>query len=189
MVQYADVQIIQSAVQVTLRVSRTDQICYFDFCSILRNKYLPISLLSSYLHQRPKGGGPSFSHFDGLLLTRFHFSAVLSKAINFLDIKQVLRHHSFRIGGTTLLSQRNVDDVIRALGRWADNSPVFKRYTRLDKFQACSPVKLVSACGSYKQFTHSIITRQLRAIAQTIILNFRSSSHLDDRVFPHYQGL
>ena len=45
--------------------------------------------------------------------------------------------HSFRIGGTTQLCQQNVaDNDIKAMGRWADNGQVFRRYIRLDKFQA-----------------------------------------------------
>jgi site-specific recombinase XerD len=59
----------------------------------------------------PNLGKDIFIHFNHMPLTRYQFTSVLKKALNFLNIKKGhFRSHSFRIGGATELARQGVPE-------------------------------------------------------------------------------
>lgn len=114
-------------------------VAFFGFMRIggQDSEICPVSLLRKYLQQRPSVSGPLLCLFNGQAVTRWQFAVVLSWTLNFLDIKEVIRSHSFRIGAATLSSSQSISDAeIKTMGRWSEQSTAFKRYIRLDKIKA-----------------------------------------------------
>ena len=93
----------------------------------------PFLNVSEYLAIRPKSTAtkPLFCHYNGTILTRQQFSALISKSLKFSGIESgQYKAHSFRIGGATALSLAGYsDEEIQSRGRW--RSAVFKSYIRL----------------------------------------------------------
>lgn len=94
----------------------------------------PYALVTKYLsvHSNPKG--PLFCHLGGFPVTRYQFSAVLTKAISALNIDATpYKSHSFRIGASTELALKGYpSDIIQTSGRWRSNC--YKSYIRMPKF-------------------------------------------------------
>ena len=93
-----------------------------------------VKILHNYLNMRePSPLSPLFLHFDGSYLTRFQFNAILRKTLQFCGVKDHIRSHSFRIGGTSELARKGVlDNDIQKWGRWA--SDAYSSYIRLNFF-------------------------------------------------------
>jgi hypothetical protein len=93
----------------------------------------PFLNVSEYLAIRPKSTAtkPLFCHYNGTILTRQQFSALISKSLKFSEIEGgQYEAHSFRIGGVTALSLAGYsDEEIQSRGRW--RSAGFKSYIRL----------------------------------------------------------
>lgn len=90
-----------------------------------------VSALMTYL-QQSQGNGVLFSHFDSSPLTRYQFTNVLARAVDFCDFpnKTLFKSHSFRIGAATTARQNGIpDSEIQTMGRW--RSGAFKTYIRL----------------------------------------------------------
>jgi hypothetical protein len=61
----------------------------------------------------------TFVHFDEACLSKYQFSPVLQKCLQFCDIPLYIRSHSFRIGRSTDLARFGVeDDHIKQCGRY-----------------------------------------------------------------------
>ena len=91
----------------------------------------PVQKLSAYLRFRPKFDGLLFVHKDGSAVTRYQFSALLKKSLQYNGIESDrYTTHSFRIGAATTAKKSGFDDdTIASLGRWKSNS--FKLYIRV----------------------------------------------------------
>uniref|UniRef100_A0A8W8L937 Tyr recombinase domain-containing protein n=1 Tax=Magallana gigas TaxID=29159 RepID=A0A8W8L937_MAGGI len=70
------------------------------------------------------GQGQFLVHFDGKPLTRYQFSAILAKSLQFCEGKiGRFKSHSFRIGAATEAAMRGIpDQVIKQWGRWKSES-------------------------------------------------------------------
>lgn len=92
----------------------------------------PIRRLADFLKLRHPGyNRPLYLHFDGSNLTRYQFGVILRKALQFCDIRDHIRPHSFRIGRATELAKMNVaDHDIKKMGRWSSNA--YSGYIRLE---------------------------------------------------------
>lgn len=92
----------------------------------------PIYLLSSYLKIRHIDEGPLFCHFNKKGVTRFQFSKLLCKSLQFNNCNpNEFNTHSFRIGAATHCAMSGQSEqVIMTKGRW--KSACFKRYIRID---------------------------------------------------------
>lgn len=140
-IQVSDVVFASDEVLITVHFSKTDQSgksVTLQFTRCCSKQICPVTLIEKYMLQRPKVQGPLFCHLNGGPMTRYQFSAMLSKALKFLKLESpFIRSHSFRIGAATVASSQNIDDSeIKKMGRWSDLSLVYKRYIRLDKIQA-----------------------------------------------------
>jgi len=119
---------------VTIRSSKADQ--HGEQATLILSKQekglYPIKAVNQFLDLRyPSQNSPIFLHFDGSVVTRYQFNAVLQKALAFCKIRDHVRPHSFRIGGATELSRRGVaDSDIKRWGRWSSNA--YTSYIRLE---------------------------------------------------------
>jgi hypothetical protein len=106
-----------------------------------------------------------FIHFNHMPLTRYQFTSVLKKALNFLNIKKGhFRSHSFRIGGATELARQGVQEKeIMKLGldpQWISKMLGVGRISRFlsikeSKSLNCSPwwpIQWTVKCGSSPKF-------------------------------------
>ncbi|XP_061185469.1 uncharacterized protein LOC133193520 [Saccostrea echinata] len=137
--QQNDIDIIQvnghKQVKLTIRQSKTDQLgnkaTLFLFST--GGPACPVSTISNFLGVRTRGS-PSANqflvHFDGKPLTRYQFSALLAKTLQFCNIKNGrYRSHSFRIGAATEAAMRGIpDQIIKEWGRW--KSGAYSSYIR-----------------------------------------------------------
>lgn len=119
----------------TLKSSKTDQRLKSATLIIRRqvDKLIcPIESLKRYLSIRGNfPNGNLFIHFDGSNLTRYQFSYILQKSLNFCEEKGLYKPHSFRIGGATEAKRLGFDDdTIMQWGRWSSNA--YEKYIRLD---------------------------------------------------------
>ena len=140
-ISISDVKACSNTVEINLRYSKTDQLgksVTLEFSQCESKQICPVTLLHKFLQQRPKVQGPLFCHYNGLPVTRFQFSAILSKVVQFSSPNApVVRTHSFRIGASSVSYLQNISESdIREMGRWSDQSSVYKRYIRLDKIKA-----------------------------------------------------
>lgn len=119
---------------VTVPYSKNDQ--YGNSASIripeTKSSTCPVAHMRSFLAMRPQCKGPLFCHYSGAPLTRYQFSAILSKVINIVGDKSVkgkFRSHSFRIGRASDLFDKgfSIDDI-KIMGRW--KSDAYKSYIR-----------------------------------------------------------
>jgi integrase len=98
----------------TLKSSKTDQRLKSVTLIIRRqvDKLIcPIESLKRYLSIRSNfPDGNLFIHFDGSNLTRYQFSYILQKSLNFCEEKGLYKPHSFRIGGATEAKRLGFDD-------------------------------------------------------------------------------
>ena len=123
----------EEKVMLKLSHSKTDQ--YANGVVIVlskgSSKLCPYTSLHNYMKIRPHVNGPFFCHFGGNPLTRYQFSAVLSKAIAAIsENTKLFKSHSFRIGASTSASMLGLtEDEIKILGRW--KSQVVRDYIRV----------------------------------------------------------
>jgi hypothetical protein len=98
-----------------------------DICPVERVKQFLVMRYSG-----PTCSLPVHVHFDGSNLTRYQFNSVLLKTLQFCQ--NIVRSHSFRIGGASELARRGVtESEIKRLGRW--NSKAYSRYIRLSSLE------------------------------------------------------
>lgn len=122
---------------INLKHSKTDQVGKGTILQIGNSEGVgcPFKLVEKYLSVRPLTAGPLFCHFDKTPLTRYQFTAVLSKAIVRLKLPENTRYksHSFRIGASTELALQGFSaETIQKCGRW--KSSCYKSYIRIPKF-------------------------------------------------------
>ena len=130
----SDVQISNGAecIYVHLRFSKTDQ--WGKGIKIEIPKAIgiicPVESLVDYLKVRPTVNGPLFCHFNGNALSRYQFSAMLSKTLKCSGIEPSnYKSHSFRIGSASALFMAGYsEDAIKHIGRW--KSTAYKSYIR-----------------------------------------------------------
>ncbi|CAC5420125.1 unnamed protein product [Mytilus coruscus] len=132
---YKDIKINLSSIEIRLRSSKTDQCCTGttividdrpgDVCAVFA--------LRNYLKIRPNVAGQLFCHFDGTPITRYQFSGVLKKSLNVLGLSQgKYTSHSFRIGAATSAAMNGLSDSeIQTMGRWKSDS--FRSYIRIQQ--------------------------------------------------------
>lgn len=117
---------------VFVRHSKTDQMGKGVTIELRKNGTLicPFHSIHDYLLARPEKSGPLFCHFSGAPLTRYQFSAMLNKTLDYAGIdSKHFKCHSFRIGGATALSMagRSIEEI-KSMGRW--KSSAYKSYIR-----------------------------------------------------------
>ena len=90
----------------------------------------PVQAMRQYLGVRVPKEGPLFAHFSGQPITRYQFTAILTKALQLSGIDNVgFKSHSFRIGAATTLAQQGTPaEIIQAAGRW--KSLAYRSYIR-----------------------------------------------------------
>lgn len=129
----SDVEFLGSELHLKIRNSKSDQLGRKVILVLVsqNSEICPVYLMKCYFKARGnQPDKPIFTHYDGSALTRFQFDSVLQKALNFCDVKDRIRPHSFRIGGATELAKRGVSDTeIKKWGRWASNA--YSVYIRL----------------------------------------------------------
>lgn len=128
---------VKQLLLINIQHSKTDQVGKGTILQLekLEGAICPFKLVEKYLSVRPRVAGPLFCHFDTSPLTRYQFTAVLTKAITRLQIPEHTRYksHSFRIGASTELAMRGFSsETIKKCGRW--KSSCYKSYIRLPKF-------------------------------------------------------
>ena len=119
-----DVHIVAGSDKLTiiLRFSKTDQLGKGVNIEIPKVGGLmcPVEIVSEYLTVRPTEDVPFLCHFSESFLTRFQFSAMLTKSLKYDGIESSkYKAHSFRIGAAAALSMAGYPiDEINNLGRW-----------------------------------------------------------------------
>lgn len=115
LIKYGDVS-LQEKVILNIQYSKTDQLGLGTTLYIPAsvNTACPYSAIQDFLQVRAKTPGPFFCLFSGQLLTRYQFSAILTKNLNSLGIDSIrYKTHSFRIGAAITLAQQGVhNDII-----------------------------------------------------------------------------
>lgn len=134
-ISHQNVKLFQNNIELLLVSSKTDQTAAGAVINVLAQpdkEMCPLSLLKSYLFERPPYVGPLFCHFDGSPLTRYQISSLLTKSLKFLGVDpSCYSTHSIRIGAATTCCMEGVqDDQIMELGRWKSHS-AYKRYIRI----------------------------------------------------------
>ena len=113
--QSSDVNVdrAQGAINITITYSKTDQMGKGTVLNILRvgDQTCPFDNIVAFLRVRPNITGPFFCHFDSSPLTRYQFTAILSKAVKMLKLSSKYPSHSFRIGASTELALRGFSSV------------------------------------------------------------------------------
>jgi hypothetical protein len=129
---------LNEELHIKIRSSKTDQGSNSTTLVIYKQPHIavcPVKLMNLYLNKRlslsadicKADDTQLYIHFDATLLTRYQFSSVLQKCLQFCEIPGHFRPHSFRIGGATEAKRRGVDDdVIKQWGRWS--SSAYLRY-------------------------------------------------------------
>lgn len=130
--QFDDVILLQSKIQLTIKRSKTDQLGVGTILSITASHATacPFASMRAYIQYHPAKKGPLFVHFGGQPLTRYQFCATLNRCLTILGIDTTnYNSHSFRIGAATTLAMQGAhSNVIQAAGRWCSN--VFHSYIR-----------------------------------------------------------
>ena len=125
----------QGAINITITYSKTDQMGRGTVLNISRvgDQTCPLDKIVAFLKVRPNITGPFFCHFDSSPLTRYQFTAILSKAVKMLKLSNKYTSHSFRIGASTELALRGFSsDVIQKSGRW--RSSCYRSFIRIPQF-------------------------------------------------------
>ena len=121
-------------VRLTIRQSKTDQLGLKTtlFLSETGDLACPVSSVSNFRAVRTQAVSNSrqfLVHFDGNPLTRYQFSSILAKTVQFCNITGEFRSHSFRIGAATEAAMRGIPDhTIKQWGRW--KSGAYASYIR-----------------------------------------------------------
>ena len=123
-------------VELVLRHSKTDQHGHGYVLSIpaLENGnalLCPVQATLNYLASCTVPHTSFLSHYDGSPLTRYQFTAVLRRALDFVGLNDDrFTSHSFRIGAATSAAMAGVaEDSIKVMGRW--KSGAYRRYIRI----------------------------------------------------------
>jgi hypothetical protein len=128
-----DVHISDNTMQLCIRWSKTDQYGLSTTISIRATGglYCPVSNMQIYLKNRTHfSNNHLFVHFNAKSLTRYQFTSVLRKTLQFINAPMFIRSHSFRIGGATYFASQGVsDEQLKSMGRW--KSSAYTRYIRL----------------------------------------------------------
>ena len=129
-----DIKLTESDLHVTVRFSKTDQYGRGTTLHVSKSsRTSPLfTLLSLYLKHRPSvGSGQLLCHFNGTPLTVYQFTAMLKKALQFLNIDtNTFKFHSFRIGAASLAYMDGYSEIeIKNMGRWHSNC--FVNYIRV----------------------------------------------------------
>ena len=131
-VQVDDVSLKPNTILVRIRCSKTDQYAKGSIVEIpySMDSSVLFKALTSYIARRPKSQGPFFCHENGKSITAYQFSAILHKALKFLEIDtKTFKTHSFRIGAATFLYMKGCsEDDIKSNGRWVSNA--YQSYIR-----------------------------------------------------------
>ncbi|XP_071146703.1 integrase/recombinase xerD homolog isoform X2 [Mytilus edulis] len=134
-IEYNDIKINLSSIEIRLRSSKTDQCCTGTtiVIDVRPGDVCAVFALRNYLKVRPNVAGQLFCHFDGTPVTRYQFSGVLKKSLNVLGLSQgKYSSHSFRIGAATSAAMNGLSDSeIQAMGRW--KSDAFRSYIRIQQ--------------------------------------------------------
>ncbi len=138
----SDISFVGQCIHVNLRFSKTDQRgngVTLILTSAKNSLICPVNALRSFIDIRPKCTEYLFCHASGDPLTRYQFSAVLKKAIRFLNLDdERFLTHSFRLGAASQCFLNNVNvKKIKEMGRWKSDS--YKRYIRV-------PQNALSSC-------------------------------------------
>ena len=125
-----DLQVIK----LTIPFSKTDQkglSTIRAFCEFYQTAICPVKLLQQYISVRHNENGPLFCHYNKNGVTRYQFTKVLHKALEFIGINpHDCNAHSFRIGSATHLSMNGfTEEDIKTKGCWKFAS--FQRYIRI----------------------------------------------------------
>ncbi|VDI08973.1 Hypothetical predicted protein [Mytilus galloprovincialis] len=119
-IEYNDIKINLSSIEIRLRSSKTDQCCTGTtiVIDVRPGDVCAVFALRNYLKVRPNVAGQLFCHFDGTPVTRYQFSGVLKKSLNVLGLSQgKYSSHSFRIGAATSAAMNGLSDSeIQAMG-------------------------------------------------------------------------
>lgn len=132
-VRYNDIKVISECLKVRIGISKTNQygkpVC-LNIPAIQNEFICPVNTMQRYLSARGFFPGNLFCHSNSSPLTRYQFSAVLSKAISHAGLSsQHYKSHSFRIGRATSLAIAGVSsEEIKKLGRW--KSHAYSSYIR-----------------------------------------------------------
>lgn len=128
-----DVVLVQDAVRVRIRRSKTDLFGRGEWLMLnkVADVLCPVSVVSEYLSWGISA--PSFlAHSTGVPLSRFKFSSMFHKCLGALGVdKKDFGTHSFRIGAATEAARAGLwDGDIRRIGRW--RSTCYASYVRPD---------------------------------------------------------
>ena len=130
-----------SFVTLNFRVSKNNQ-CGAHQSIVIRQQscamLCPVIAISDYLNL-VGDSGVLFCHFDNSPLTRYQFSAMLKKAVEFCGFNNadLFTSHSFRIGAATSARMLGLSDSeIQSMGRWRSNA--FHNYIRIPDFSHAS---------------------------------------------------
>lgn len=127
-------------IELTIPYSKTDQLGVGKTIVIPETgcQVCPLFHMRIYLQNRPNVHGPFFCHFGGKPLTRYQFTAVLSKVLTFLGVDTKLyKSHSFRIGAASFYHLKGEsDEQIKIMGRW--KSRAFQTYIRIPRHNLVS---------------------------------------------------
>lgn len=131
---FNDVKLLETKLIIHVRYSKANQFgkgVSIEVPKVEETPICPLSSMSEYLTIRSGNEGPLFKHFNGSALTRYQFSALLSKCLKCCGIgAEQYKSHSFRVGGCTALSMAGYSvDEIQTRGRW--KSTAYKSYIRV----------------------------------------------------------
>lgn len=135
----------QNELSIQIRQSKTDQHKEGTIIQLSSNTtaICPVVAMLEFIEVRSAINGPLFCHFDGSVLTRYQFSAILKKTLGLISPHLIkFRSHSFRIGAATTAASVGMDIAqIKLAGRW--RSDAVKTYIR-------TPIKIdtLSLCAN-----------------------------------------
>ncbi|XP_052235592.1 uncharacterized protein LOC127847607 [Dreissena polymorpha] len=115
---------LNNAIIIRVRMSKTNQTGRPVFVRIPSNQETSICInaVKEYVAIAPARSEQFFCHANNTPMTRYQFSAVLSKACAQAGISSKVLSHSFRIGrATDLALQGYSDETIKRMGRWSSN--------------------------------------------------------------------
>lgn len=123
----------EKTLKIKLPHSKTDQEGKGVVLIVQRNGsgICPFHFIKLFLALRSQVPGVFFCHIGNNPVTRYQFSAVLSKSLRAIGVStNRYKSHSFRVGAATLASMKGfTEEKIKELGRW--ESRAFKTYIRI----------------------------------------------------------
>ncbi len=139
---YADIRIDNSTcprmVEVRIKASKTDPFRRGISVNFgwTENDLCPVAAALDYMVRRGASGGSLFQFEDARYLTRERFVAAVREALRTSGVDPSrYAGHSFRIGAATTATQRGIDSLIKALGRW--ESAAYTVYIRTPRKTLC----------------------------------------------------